>query len=102
MTKGSNQFENPVKQALEEAADDAVSEVGEEPVKAIQAAFDVYCPAGGSTNGSGGNSGSVGNSGSGGNSGSVAGSGSVSGAGSGAGSGAEQDRINKSAMSQRL
>ena len=82
---------------MEEAADDAVSEIGEEPVKAIQAAFDVYCPAAGApTNGSGGNSSS------GGNSGSIAGSGSVSGAGSGAQSGAEQDRINKSARSQRL
>ena len=85
---------------MEEAADDAVPEIGEELVKAIQAAFDVYCPAAGaSTNGSGGNSSSGGNSGSGGYSGSVAGSGSVSGAGSGAGSGAEQDRINKSAKS---
>ena len=41
---------------MNENRDDAVSEAGEQPVKAIEAAFDVICP-GASSNGGGSNGG---------------------------------------------
>ena len=57
---------------MDDNRDGAVEEAGEEPVKAIYAAYDVICPRAGASNGSGGIA--------------VA---------PAAGSGAEQDRINK-------
>ena len=61
---------------MDDNRDGAVEEAGEEPVKAIYAAYDVICPRAGASNGSGVSNGSGGNA-------------------PAAGSGAEQDRINK-------